>query len=76
MKIVLVSALLVVGLAGCATPVTQLQDPKTGAIVQCGGGKGGSIAGGLIGHAIEKSQDEECVKRYQGSGYVVVTPKT
>ena len=61
-------------LAGCATPITALKNPTTGQVAQCGGGVGGSIAGGLIGHAIEKSSDENCVRNYKAAGFIPFYP--
>lgn len=75
MRITLISVLVLValGLAGCATPVTILQNRTTGDVVRCGGGSAGSAAGGLLGYSIEKSNDDTCVKNYQASGYVPVS---
>lgn len=56
-------------LAGCATPVTMLKNDKTGQVVRCGGGVSGSMAGGLIGHEIQKSNDKKCIADYMDQGF-------
>ncbi len=56
-------------LAGCATPTVMLKNEKTGQIARCGGGTTGSMAGGLIGYNIEKSNDEQCVRDYEAQGF-------
>jgi len=60
---------VVVILAGCATPVVMLKHDATGQIVRCGGGTTGSIAGGLIGHNLEKSSDAACVRDFEARGF-------
>lgn len=60
-------------LAACSTPRTVLENPTTGQIAQCGGGSNGSIAGGVIGYEIEKSNDKECVTTYQNLGFDVIS---
>lgn len=66
MKAALVLALM---LTGCATPVTMLRNDATGQVARCGGGTAGSVAGGMIGHAIEKSSDEQCVRDFEARGF-------
>jgi len=56
----------------CATPQTVLKNPLTGQVVQCGGGAGGSVAGGAIGYRIQKSNDEKCVESYKEQGFEVI----
>ena len=56
-------------LTGCATPVTTLKHPTTGAVAQCGGGRVGSAAGGLIGYNIQKGSDERCVADHEARGF-------
>ena len=70
MKVMLssVAIAIAISLAGCATPVIKLRN-SAGNVVQCGGGKGGSIAGGMIGHNIQKNNDEKCAKDYEARGY-------
>lgn len=65
----LVWALALYGLAGCATPVVMLKNDKTGQIARCGGGTAGSMAGGLIGHSIEKDSDARCIRDYEAQGF-------
>lgn len=60
--------LILLLLTGCATPITTLSN-KQGDVVTCGGGKGGSIVGGLIGYTIEESQDKDCVDAYKAKGF-------
>ncbi len=59
---------LLCALAGCATPQTTLRN-ASGQTVTCGGGVGGSLMGGLIGHNIEKNSDQKCVQQYEAAGY-------
>ena len=65
-------ALLSLAVSACATPVTMLKHPGTGQIARCGGGTGGSTAGGLIGYSIEKSADERCVQDFVARGFVPI----
>lgn len=69
MKIALVPVLAALALAGCATPVVMLKNDINGQVVRCGGGVAGSIAGGLIGHNIEKASDENCVRDFEARGF-------
>jgi len=65
----LAATMLFVALTACATPVVMLKNEATGQVVRCGGGVTGSIAGGLIGHSIEKSYDEDCVRDFEARGF-------
>jgi hypothetical protein len=65
------SILLIVLLAGCATPQTLLEN-KSHDVVSCGGGTAGSLAGGLIGYNIQKDHDNECIQSYIAKGYIPV----
>lgn len=65
------SILLLTCLAACATPTTTLKNEKTGQVVTCGGGTAGSIAGGMIGYNIQKSNDQDCVNNYKNQGFKV-----
>ncbi|MDZ7858981.1 hypothetical protein [Sphaerotilus sp.] len=56
-------------LAGCATPVTVLKHPSTGAVAQCGGSRVGSAAAGLIGYNIQRGSDDRCVADHQARGF-------
>jgi hypothetical protein len=58
-------------LTGCTTPVTILENPKTGQIVSCGGNMSSSMVGGAIGYHMQKSNDEKCVQRMKTEGFVV-----
>ena len=69
MSRLIVSLILGMGLAGCTTPTVMLKNPSTGQIARCGGGASGSMAAGLIGYNIEKSNDEKCVKDYEAKGF-------
>jgi hypothetical protein len=64
-----IPAVALVVLFGCATPVTMLKHETTGQIARCGGGTGGSTAGGLIGYNVERSADEQCVKDFESRGF-------
>lgn len=56
-------------LAACATPFSMLKNPKTGQVVECGGNRTGSLAGGIIGYELQKSDDEKCVSDYKAQGF-------
>lgn len=56
-------------LAGCATPITVLKHPSTGAVAQCGGSRVGSAAAGLIGYNIQKDSDVQCVADHEARGF-------
>lgn len=57
-------------LTACSTPVTVLKNEKTGQIERCGGNVSSSMAGGMIGYSIQKSNDEKCVSEYMNQGFV------
>ena len=67
-KLLLITPIL---LMGCTTPVTVLENTKTGEVVTCGGGVAGSLAGGLIGYKIQESNDKDCVDGKVKSGYKI-----
>lgn len=69
MKSTLVSMLVALGLAGCATPAVMLKNETNGQIARCGGGSTGSMAGGVIGYNIEKANDEKCVRDFEAQGF-------
>jgi hypothetical protein len=73
MKNIFLTLLATLTLTACATPTTTLKHPKTGQVAVCGGGMGGSLAGGMIGHSIQKNNDEKCVGTYKAQGFKVVT---
>ncbi len=56
-------------ISSCATPQTILS--KGHDVVVCGGSSVGSVAGGLIGYSIQKSNDEKCVQDHKADGYVI-----
>lgn len=58
-------------LTGCAVPETVLKD-RNGDVATCGGGSIGSVAGGLIGYSIQKSNAEDCVNEYKKSGFTII----
>lgn len=58
--------------SGCATPVLMMKNEKTGQIARCGGGVGGSMAGGLIGYNIQKKTDKACVKDFEAKGFTAI----
>lgn len=62
-------ALILLLLAACTTPETVLKNPKTGQIARCGGDLTSSLAGGIIGYHMQKSNDEDCVKTYKENGF-------
>lgn len=69
MRYIATSTLILVCLAGCATPRVALKNESTGQTVTCGGGMGGSLLGGKIGYEIEKGNDQKCVSQYEALGY-------
>lgn len=64
---VIVSVL--VGIAGCSTPVTMLKNDVTGQVAHCGGDSSGSMMGGVIGYSIQKNDAEKCVLDYESQGF-------
>jgi hypothetical protein len=52
-------------LAGCASPFVLMVNPKTSQSVECSG-----FAVGVIPAMAVKNQVENCVKQYEGLGYV------
>lgn len=58
-------------LAGCTTPRTMLQNPKTGDTAACGGNLSSSLQGGAIGYHIQRQRDKECVADLEARGYKV-----
>lgn len=56
-------------IASCATPATMLKNDATGQVARCGGDSTGSMAGGLIGYNMQKSNDAECVRSYEAQGF-------
>lgn len=60
-----IAALLV---SACATPVTMLRNDQ-GQIARCGGGTGGSMAGGVVGYSIEQNSDAQCVADFEARGF-------
>lgn len=73
-KFLMIGTAMALGLAGCATPITYLTDPKTGAVVSCGGGKVGSWVGGLAGYNIERNHDAQCVANDEAAGLIPFYP--
>jgi hypothetical protein len=69
-----ISIVVAAGVAGCATPITNLKNPTTGEVVKCGGGYAGSAAGGLVGYAIEMNGDDQCVAKYKSAGFIPFYP--
>jgi hypothetical protein len=65
----LAGAALCLAVGACATPVIMLKNDKTGQVARCGGGTAGSMAGGMIGHAIEKDSDGKCAADYEAQGF-------
>lgn len=63
------SVVVVTCLAGCATPAVTLKNDATGQVVRCGGDATGSIAGGMIGYNIQKSNDDKCVADHEAQGF-------
>jgi len=60
-------------LLGCTTPKTMLKNEQTGQVAACGGNIEGSLAGGVIGYHIQKSNDENCIADYQQQGFTTVS---
>ena len=68
----LVPLAIAAALAGCETPTTVLRHPTTGQVATCGGNVSSSLAGGMIGYAIQQSSDAQCVGTYAREGFVRV----
>lgn len=66
------SMALILLLAACATPFVTLHNDKTGRTETCGGGTGGSLAGGMIGYSIQRNGDNDCITALKAQGYHVV----
>lgn len=56
-------------LCACTTPVTTLKNPNTGQVARCGGNISGSLAGGVIGYHIQKTNDGACVQDLKQQGF-------
>ena len=67
---------LVFTLTACTTPMTVLRIDKTGQVVQCGGNISSPMAGGAIGHHIQKGNDDECVAQYKTEGFKIINSVT
>lgn len=63
-------------ISGCATPAVTLKSETTGQIVRCGGDSSGSMAGGMIGYNIQKTNDEACVSDYESKGFKQIQNST
>lgn len=63
--------ILLLLLAGCATPQTILRN-KDNDFATCGGGVGGSVWGGMIGYSLQKSDDDRCVRNFISQGFTPV----
>jgi len=63
--------ILLLCLTACATPTTVLRNAKTGETATCGGGTAGSVAGGMVGYSIQKSNDKDCVNNYKSKGFTI-----
>lgn len=61
-SVIILSAVI---LAGCTTPRTVLENPKTGQTAQCGGGV---TPVGLL-YYMQKSSDADCVADYTSQGF-------
>jgi hypothetical protein len=70
----LAMSVLVGALSGCATEIVMLKNPHTGQVARCGGERGGSIAGGMIGYSLQESDKDDCVRDYQAQGFKRVPP--
>ena len=60
-----VACVIALGLAGCATPGTDLQNPKTGQDAPCGGDRVGSWTGGgrELLYYLGNNDDDHCVQK-------------
>ena len=66
-KTIAVAAILAV--TACTTPETMLRHPETAQVARCGGNVTGSLAGGMIGYAIQEGNDSKCVSSYIEQGF-------
>jgi uncharacterized protein YcfJ len=64
--------LAVFAVSACSTPEIMLRHPQTGQVARCGGNVTGSLAGGMIGYAIQETNDSKCVSSFLEQGFVRV----
>ena len=67
-----IALLAVLAMSACSTPEVMLRHPTTGQVARCGGNVTGSLAGGMIGYAIQESNDTKCVSSYLEQGFIRV----
>ena len=59
-------------LTACTTPKYILKNEKTGQVVICGGNMSSSVAGGILGYQLQKSNDAECTNDYLKQDFTLV----
>lgn len=64
-----VAVVAILAVTACTTPETMLRHPETAQVARCGGNVTGSLAGGLIGYAIQEGNDSKCVSSYIEQGF-------
>lgn len=69
MRHVLFALFFAVIAAGCTTPEVMLKHPQTGQVARCGGNGGAFFTGGLIGQAIQETNDAKCAQAYMEQGF-------
>ncbi|HRQ13036.1 MAG TPA: hypothetical protein PK205_07005 [Promineifilum sp.] len=65
---------MVAMLCGCATQEVILRN-ASGETVRCGGNVEGSIAGGMIGYAVQAELDKQCAEDAEKRGYRPIATK-
>jgi hypothetical protein len=74
MKRAFIACAIALALAGCATPITYLKNPKTAEVETCGGGIAGLGVVALADYSIEKKRDGQCVKNHEATGFIPFHP--
>ena len=59
-------------LGACTTPTTTYKNLETGQIETCGGNVSSSLAGGVIGYHIQKSNDNKCRETMEKNGFSAI----
>lgn len=65
----IIAIIAVLTLSACTTPTYTMKSTKTGQIETCGGDTTASLAGGVIGYHIQKSNDEKCRRILEENGF-------
>jgi hypothetical protein len=69
MQKTLITAISILFLTSCATPITVLKNPKTGQVARCGGERSGAMMGGMIGYSLQEGDAKTCVENFEAQGF-------